>query len=138
MALTEDKVLKLVVGDNAIPAGADAVVFKGSMVGICADSYPGIGYGEALEAGEVFGGHALEAVDNTDGANGDENIQVRAGRYRLVVDLSGVAVTDVGSDVYASDDETLTLTEGANSFVGVITRYVSSGICEVEFRPFEV
>lgn len=136
MALEKDVILSLMGGDNAIPAAADSVSYKNSMISVSETSGEE-GYGHALVAGELFAGHAREAVDNTDGDDGDLNIPVRAGRYRLEVELSGVAVSNVGDSVYASDDETLTLTSDSNSLVGVITRYVSSGICEVEFCPFE-
>lgn len=137
MALTEDKYLPFIEGDNAIPAGGDVEVFRNSMISICEDSDPGIGYGNALVAGELFVGHAREAVDNTGGEDGALDIPVRVGRYRLKVDIAGAVITDEGKEVYASDDGTVTLTVGTNSKVGRITRFVSSGVCEVEFRPFE-
>jgi hypothetical protein len=47
-------------------------------------------------------------------------------------------ITDVGQPVYASDDATLTFVAVSNSYVGVVTRYVSATQLEVEFRPEEV
>lgn len=135
MALSADTYLTRCVGGNAIPAASDAVVYKGSMISISADSGD-VGYGHALVASEVFAGHAKVGVDNTDGADGAENIEVDAGRYSLKVTLTGVAASNLNATVYASDDATLTLTAGSNSTVGKVVRYISANTCEVEFRPF--
>jgi len=136
MSLSEDKNYELCSGDNAIGAVEEASGYKGSMISI-SESSDSQGYGRCLTAGEVFAGHALEAFDNSDGDNGDVDIRLRgSAKYRLQVEISGAVVTDIGSVVYASDDETYTLTEGSNTKVGKITRFVESGVCEVEFEPF--
>lgn len=123
---------------GSIPIIANDIVFEGAMVG---DN--GAGYGRPLVAGDKFFGHAITKYDNTAtgmtgaaGAAGDLNISCFTGRYRLVVPLVA-AITDVGQPVYASDDAALTLVAPANSYVGVITRYVSATKMEVEFRPGE-
>jgi hypothetical protein len=121
---------------NSIPIIANDIVYEGSLVG---DN--GAGYGRPLVAGDRFVGHAKCKCDNTDGSAGDKNIQLIGGtRYRLIVDLVAL-ITDVGQPVYASDDATLSMmpaiTTTANSYVGVVTRYVSATQMEVEFRPGE-
>lgn len=110
---------------------ASDTVFEGSMVG---DN--GAGYGRPLVAGDKFRGHCFAKVDNESGSAGDKNIRCRTGRYRLEVDLVAL-ITDVGQPVYASDDNTLSLSAPGNSYVGVITRYVSSTKMIVEFRVDE-
>jgi predicted ribosome-associated RNA-binding protein Tma20 len=98
----------------------------------------GAGFGRPLVAGDVFVGHSVSKVDNSLVATaGAKNIQLRNGRYRLDVALVGL-ITDVGQPVYASDDAVLTFSAPSNSFVGVISRYVSATRMEVEFRPGEV
>jgi len=130
-------------GCNSVPIIANDIVYEGAMVGDNAS-----GYGRPLVAGDKFLGHAISKVDNTAsgftgaaGAAGDLDIKLRSGRYRLEVSLAG-AITDVGQPVYASDDDTLTFvgagTSTGNSYVGVVTRYVSATKLEVEFRPGEV
>jgi hypothetical protein len=123
---------------GSIPIVANDIVYEGAMVG-----ENGAGYGRPLTAGDKFVGHCITKVDNTlsgplakAGAAGDLNIRLMVGRYRLIVALVGV-ITDVGRPVYASDDATLTFVAPANSFVGVVTRYVSATQMEVEFRPGE-
>jgi len=124
-----------VIGNNAIGIIASDIVYEGAMVG---DN--GSGYGRPLVAGDKFLGHAISRVTNAVATAGQYEITLPAGRYRMVVDLVGL-VTDVGQPVYASDDSVLTfIGAGAsvgNSYVGVISRYVSATQMEVEFRPLE-
>jgi len=105
--------------------------YEGSMLGNIA------GYVRPLVAGDLFRGHALEERDNTSGASGDYNIEHLTGQYRLQVTLTGVSILDVGKDVYASDDTTLTFTPAGNSWVGKVVRYVSSNVAVVAFNTFE-
>ena len=122
---------------NSIPIIASDIVYEGSLVG---DN--GAGYGRPLVAGDRFVGHAKTKCDNSASATaGAKDIQLIGGcRYKMVVDLVGL-ITDVGQPVYASDDATLSMmpavTTVANSYVGVVTRYVSATQMEVEFRPGE-
>ena len=131
--LAANSPLTHLVGEhNSIPIIAADIVYEGAMVG---DN--GSGYGRPLTAGDVFVGHAIEKVDNSSGSAGDLNITLLTGRYRLKVALVGT-ITDVGQPVYASDDAVLTFAAPSNSYVGVVTRYISATHLEVEFRPGEV
>lgn len=108
-------------------------IYEGSMIGEDAAT----GYVRALVAGDPFLGHAIEAVDNSAGASGAERVRVLAGEgtYKLQVTLTGIAITNLGEAVYASDDGTITLTAGGNSYLGFVSRYVSANTCVVEFCP---
>ncbi len=53
----------------------------------------------------------------------------------MVHDLPGVAVADIGKDVYASDDETLTLDPEGNSRVGRIVAVDDTGVARVRCQP---
>ena len=129
--LAVDSPLTMVTGDfNAIGIIADDIVFEGALVGENAS-----GYGRPLVAGDLFVGHSLMQVDNTDGLAGAKEIRLRTGRYRGTVTLTGVLVTDVGKEVYASDDATLTLTAAGNTRVGVVIRYDTTNKAIVEFQP---
>jgi len=130
MALSKNTPIKEVLGDFAdFPLYQAIHAYEGSMIFNRAD-----GYATNVAGGLVFLGHADAEADNTSGASAAKNVRVRRGTYRLQVALSGVALTDQGKDVYASDDATLTLTSSGNSRVGRVVRYVSSGICIVEFQ----
>ena len=137
MALSANTVLtEEVSNQNSIPAAASATLYEGAMIGE-AD-----GYGRALTAGDKFLGHNIAAkVDNSSGSPGDKNVTLKGERYRMQVSVTGLLITDVGQPVYASDDATLTMigasTSAAYSYVGVVKRYISSGVGIVEFRPGE-
>lgn len=128
MALTANIPLHHVRGEQSeIPLLANAVVYEGSMLGSSS------GYGRALVSGDPFIGHCVEYLDNTGGGNGALAATRLCGRYRLQVTLSGVAITDVGKAVYATADDTLSLTQ-AGSRVGVLVRYVGTDTAIVEFQ----
>jgi len=132
MALSADSPMKIIVGERQhYPVAASTKIYEGAMVGDNA-----AGYARGLVAGDEFRGHAVKQADNSSGSAGDINVEVLTGRYRLEVSLAG-SITDVGSPVYASADGTLTFAPVGNSYVGVVTRYVSSSVLEVEFRPGE-
>jgi len=78
----------------------------------------------ATGAGSFFAGIAEEQVTNT-GSAGDKNCKYkRTGVYLLT--SSGLAQADIGTKVYASDDQTLTTTSTNNVLVGQIVEFVSA------------
>lgn len=114
--------------ENHIPAVAADIIYEGAAVGDNAS-----GYGRPLVAGDPFRGFALEKCDNAAGSAGDKNIKVRRfGDVQLTI--SSIAITDVGKDVYASDDNTFTLTKGSNTRIGYVKRYVTANTCVVAFE----
>lgn len=131
--LSENKERTWRVGNiNGLPVIAADIIYRGAAVG---DN--GSGYMRPLVAGDPFRGFAESKVDNSDGSAGDANVQLwESGVIKLPV-TGASAVTDVGSRVYASDDDTFTLTEGANSYIGRVTRWISSTTCEVYFNSNE-
>ena len=132
MALTANTPLTFIRGEQSEYPQAAAVVYEGAILG---DN--GSGYARCLVAGDPFVGHSMEYYDNSAGSAGDNKIKRMRGRYRLEVTLTGVAITDVGKAVYASADDTLTLTAGANSRVGVVERYVTTNTAIVDFQTHE-
>lgn len=116
------------LGDmNDIGAIASDIIYEGAAVGD-----DGNGYARPLVAGDKFLGFCLEQCDNSTGSAGDKKVHVRVrGRARLSV--GSLAITDVGKAVYASDDNAFTLTASTNSYVGVVVRYISSGVGIVSF-----
>lgn len=106
--------------DSDLPIAANTRIFAGSLVGKNA------GYFRPLVAGDALGGVALVGNNNTGGAAGALFVHVRA-VGTVVLPVTGVTgPTDEGSTVYASDDDTFTLTSAGNSAVGKIIRHVSS------------
>lgn len=113
---------------NDLPAVATDIIYEGAAVG---DSS---GYARPLVAADAFGGFATRQADNSSGSAGAINVRVRqVGVVTLAV--TGVTgVTDEGSTVYASDDDTFTLTASGNSSIGKIVRWVSGTTCQVYFE----
>jgi len=113
---------------NTLPVVASDIIYQGSAVGSNA------GYARPLTTGDKFMGFAAEKVDNACGAAGDKNIAVR---YRGLVQLAvaSAVITSKGDPVYASDDDTFVLTSnsGANTYIGVVHRFISAGVVIVAF-----
>lgn len=134
MALTETAVRQFEVGDrNDLPVAASAKIFSGAYVGDNAS-----GFARPLVAGDPFFGIAERLADNSAGAAGAIRCRVIE-RGKVVADVTGATgAGDVGSSVYASADDTLTLTALANTLVGKVARYVSGTTCVVSFNAAQV
>lgn len=117
------------LGDHEdYPVIAADIIYEGAAVGEN-DS----GYSRPLEGGDVFQGFAIAKVDNSTGSAGDITVTVKT-RGRVVLPISALAIT--ANDrvaVYASDDNTFTLTSSSNSLIGYVSRWVSTGVAVVEF-----
>lgn len=110
------------------PVIAADIIYMGAAVG-----ENGSGYSRPLVAGDVFQGFAMENVDNAAGSAGDKRVKCRT-RGRVVLPISSIAITaNDRPAVYASDDNAFTLTAGANSLIGYVSRWVSTGYAVVEF-----
>ncbi len=112
---------------NELPVVATDIVYEGAAVG---DN--GSGYARPLVAGDPFRGFAESKADNSTGSAGDVSVRVRS-RGKAVLAISGLAITDVGKDVYASDDDTFSLTQGSNTRIGSVYRFIKTGEGVVEF-----
>jgi len=114
---------------NELPVVASDIIYEGAAVGDNAS-----GYARPLVAGDPFLGFAFRKADNSAGAAGDVNVQVRE-RGKTALAVTGVTgVGDVGTTVYAADDATFTLTVGTNTAIGKISRHVSGTNCIVAFE----
>lgn len=126
--LASDAMRDYELGDiNELPVIASDIIYAGSAIG---DN--GSGYARPLVAGDKFKGFADKKADNSSGAAGDVNVKAKA-KGRIKLSISGLVIGDLGKRVYASDDNTFTLTAGSNSEIGFVYRFVSSGVGIVEF-----
>lgn len=133
MTLTANTPLTIIRGEQSESLVASAVkIYEGAILGLNTS-----GYARGLVAGDKFYGHSMEYVDNLLGSDGSRTVQRLRGRYRLEVTLTGVAVTDIGREVFASADDTLTFSSGDNTRVGVVERYVTTNTAIVEFQTCE-
>lgn len=120
------------LGDiNELPVIASDIIYEGSAVGDNAS-----GYARPLQAGDPFRGFALRKADNSSGSAGDINVKVRS-RGKVNLAISSLAITDVGKDVYASDDDTFTLTASTNTRIGYVYRWISTGYGIIAFDANE-
>lgn len=107
------------------------VIYEGAAVG-----ENGSGYARPLVAGDRFLGFALETANNSAGSAGDIRVRVLSrGRAVLAIAAIGITAND-RAPVYASDDDTFTLTRGTNSCIGAVSRWVATGTAVVEFDAF--
>ena len=127
--LAEDAPREFYQGDfQDFPVIASDIIYKGAAVG---DN--GSGYARPLQAGDPFRGFADYRVDNATGSAGDKYVRCRT-RGQIKLAISSLAITDVGKDVYASDDDTFTLTESTNTRIGRVVAWISTGYGIVEFQ----
>ena len=124
MALSEDKQRTEKEGRlQSFKVAASTVIYKGALVKVGADGFLAP---QAAEAGAVHAGVAYEACDNSAGADGEKSVRVETGRA-FNMNGSGFAQADVGKAAYASDDDTVSVTQGANELkVGKIIEVLSA------------
>ncbi|MDQ3562854.1 MAG: cytoplasmic protein [Pseudomonadota bacterium] len=126
--LAVDKPRAYELGDvNELPVVAADIIYEGAAVG---DN--GSGIARPLVAGDPFRGFAVENVDNSAGAASDKTVKVKK-EGELVLPITSLAITDVGKPVYASDDDTFTLTAGSNSHIGRVVRWIATGSGVIAF-----
>ncbi len=134
MALSADRNLDFFAVQELIdlPVDDNVVIYKGALVG----RNRGTGYARALVAGDDFLGVAYRKADNTAAGHTAGGISVRLHQQIDIVHaLSGVATGDIGKDVYASADDTLTLAPSGNSRVGRVVAVEGTGLARVRCRP---
>lgn len=107
---------------------ASDIIYEGAMVGL-----NGSGHARPLVADDPFAGFAIAKADNSTGAAAAINVRVQK-RGAVKFSISGLAITDVGKDVFASDDDVMTLTQGTNTRIGYVERFISTGVGVVAFQ----
>lgn len=130
MALSADTPLVQELGIvSEYPVKASTKIYEGAAVGLDG----GTGHARGLLAGDLFLGFCESQADNSAGGSGAEiNVRViERGKVELAV--SGAAITDVGAVVYATADGTFSFTGQEEGRVGVVNRFVSSGVVVVKF-----
>lgn len=128
MALSADTPRAYELGEiGSWPVKASTKIYEGAAVGLAS------GYARGLEDGDRFVGFATEQADNSAVAtDGEINVKVRT-EGLIELTITSVAVTDVGSKVYASADGTFTLTASPGEQIGHVYRYVTTNTCIVKF-----
>lgn len=131
MAASKNVIFVEETGDrNQIPVAEAKQLFMGAMAFLDASGYA------TPTPGATFLGHITAEADNRTGLDGAISAHLRFGRYRGQVAITGVALTDVGAPVYATDDNTYSLV--GTYQVGKVARYVSANVAVVEFTSPEI
>lgn len=126
--LTKDINRVFELGDiNQLPVLGGEVIYQGATVGGNAS-----GYAKALEAGDSFVGFAEDNCDNSSGTDGVKTVRVHK-KGSVLLEISGVTLADLGKSVYATDDNTFTLSSLGAVYIGQISRIEASGLALVEF-----
>ncbi len=105
------------------PVMAALVIFKGAIV---KSNATGFLAPASAELNAKMAGIAYEKADNSNGASGDIECKLlREGCFELAG--SGFTQADIGKEVYASDDQTVSTTQATNEIaVGKIAQVVSA------------
>jgi predicted lipid-binding transport protein (Tim44 family) len=114
---------------NDLPMIAADIIYEGAAVG---DN--GAGLARPLVAQDPFLGFAESKADNSAGAASAINVRVRSRGYVEIPVVGAASADDQGATVYASDDDTFTLTSTSNTSIGKVVRWVSGTTCVVYFE----
>ena len=134
MALSANRDVKFYASQELIdlPIDDNIRIFKGAFVG----RNRATGYARGLVAGDEFLGLAYDQADNTIAGHTAGGVTVRLHQsIDIVHALSGVAQGDIGKDVYASDDGTLTLSPTSNSRIGRVVAVEGANTARVRCEP---
>lgn len=115
-----------------VPVDDNVRIYKGALVGLNAAT----GYVRPLMAGDAFAGVAYRQADNTVAGHTAGGLFVRLHQgVDILHALPGATQANVGALVYASADDTLTLTASGNSLVGRIVALEGAGLVRVRCQP---
>lgn len=114
--------------EGRVLLAANTIIFQGTMIFL--DS--GYGVSTTADGANGFAGIATRngdnrviAGDNRVGSAGQVSVDVyRSGKF--LMNFDAIEQADEGANVYAVDNDTLSLTETDNSFAGVLAEYVSA------------
>jgi len=127
--LTKDVARDYELGDiNELPVLGGEILYRGAAVGLEVAS----GYARSLVPTDKFLGFAEDNVDASDLADGEKTIRIKK-RGSIVLEITGVTLADGGKAVYATDDNTFTLSNTGSVYVGQISRFEGNEKVVVDF-----
>ncbi|HWL94462.1 MAG TPA: hypothetical protein VNT79_13115 [Phycisphaerae bacterium] len=133
MALTANRELNRYVDQElrSFSVAAAAHVYKGAFVGFERST----GHVRNLQSGDLFAGIAYEEIDNSGGAAGAQSVRLYT-QGDFILTTSGATQALAGAPVYASDNETTTVSPNQGmSFVGIVMAVVGSNLGVVRIMP---
>lgn len=105
----------------SIPIIANDIVYAGAAVGESSSN----GTARPLVAADTFLGFCYEKVDNTGGSAAALDVKVYSQGFVWLTVTGLDNNDDLGATVYATDDDTFTLTASGASSIGKVVRYDS-------------
>ena len=110
------------------PVVAADICYKGGFAGV-----DPAGYTKPFQPGDLFVGIFYGQQDNSAGAAAAKYAKViTQGDAELT--LSGVALTDIGRPVYATDDNTIAFTGHPDAYVGRVVNYLAANTALVRLK----
>jgi hypothetical protein len=127
MALAADTPRTYELGDiNALTVASGVTIYEGAFVFALKSA------GTAVVASPAISTHSFAGIA-IEGATAGNVVKLKD-RGKVEMPVTGASAASVGAIVYASADDTLTVTASTNVPVGTVARHVSSTTCIVEFR----
>lgn len=114
---------------NALPVIASDIIYEGAAVGVVAAT----GHARPLLAADRFAGFASAKADNSLGLAAAINVETYT-QGEAQISVTSALITDVGQPVYATDDDTFSLSPVGGVFVGFVKRFVSAGVVVLDFN----
>lgn len=136
MALAADTARNILGGSDPLnfvdlPVKASTTLYRGAF---CEDA-SGLIRGCTASSSNVFAGIAVRQANNGSGADSAITVRLQVrGVIRNIAVTGAASADDVNATVYASADDTLTLTSTNNIAVGKVRRWISSTLCDVYFE----
>jgi len=122
------------LGDiQEVPVIASDIIYEGAAVG---DN--GSGLARPMVSGDPFLGFAESKADNSAGAASAIKVRVRTRGFVQIPVTGASSTADVSETVYASDDDTFTLTASTHAAIGKVARWVTGTTCVVYFEALPV
>ena len=132
MAVTANQIIQKREGRRSYPVAASVRIYEGTLVFLTAT-----GYATDVTASGVNGflGVAVGEADNSSGSAGAITVEVWP-EGEFVLEGTGFAQSDVGSNVYAEDNYTVGVSISTASVpIGMVTEYISSTKVRVDIDP---
>ena len=127
--LTKDVARDYELGDiNEIPVLGGELLYQGAAIGLEVAS----GYARSLLPTDKFLGFAEDIIDASSLTDGEKNVRVKK-RGSIVLEITGITLVDVGKAVYATDDNTFTLSNTGSVYIGQISRFEGDEKVVVDF-----